>query len=86
MIFYSLSFLLTDDVNIPTEEMLFTAVIDWVNHDLSSRESSLPDLLSLLKLPLMSPEVSSRLLNVGLTPTPPNNIQYLDDIVYFEIL
>ena len=47
-----------DDVNIPTEEMLFTAVIDWVNHDLLSRESSLPSLLSLLKLPLMSAEVN----------------------------
>ena len=47
-----------DDVNIPTEEMLFTAVIDWVNHDLSSRESSLPSLLSLHKLPLMSAEVN----------------------------
>lgn len=51
-------YLFSDDVNIPTEEMLFTAVIDWVNHDLSSRESSLPTLLSLLKLPLMSAEVN----------------------------
>ena len=51
-------YLFSDDVNIPTEEMLFTAVIDWVNHDLSSRESSLPSLLSLLKLPLMSAEVN----------------------------
>ncbi|XP_067944567.1 kelch-like protein 5 [Watersipora subatra] len=48
--------LASDDVNVPNEEMLFTAVIDWVSFDSASREEALPALLSLLKLPLMSPD------------------------------
>ena len=46
-------------MNIPNEETLFTALIDWVSYDLPAREASLPSLLALLKLPLMSPDVSS---------------------------
>ena len=45
-------------MNIPNEETLFTALIDWVSYDLPAREASLPSLLALLKLPLMSPDVS----------------------------
>ena len=52
--------IVVDDVNVTSEEMLYKALIDWVNHDLATRTDCLPGLLSLLKLPLMSPEVRTQ--------------------------
>ena len=39
-----------DDLHITKEEEVYEAVIEWVKHDLTSRECFLPDLLNCLRL------------------------------------
>ena len=49
--------LASDDLNIPNEELMFQALMLWLRHDLPERKIELPHLLSLIKLPLISPQV-----------------------------
>ena len=44
-----------DDLYIPSEEQVFTSIIDWTLHDLDGRRDLLPRLLALVRLPLLSP-------------------------------
>ena len=39
-----------DEINVSEEEQVYQAVISWVKHDLSSRESLLPELLECVRL------------------------------------
>ena len=43
-----------DEINVSDEEEVFQAVIDWVKHDLPSRECLLPELLKCIRLFSMS--------------------------------
>lgn len=43
-----------DDLNIPSEETVLSAVLDWVNFDLPARKRHLSKLLAQVKLPLLS--------------------------------
>lgn len=52
------SLLKSDDLNVPSEQEVFNALMDWVQHDFSGREKHIPDLLALIRLPLLSPAVS----------------------------
>ncbi|KAF0289364.1 Kelch-like protein 5 [Amphibalanus amphitrite] len=45
-----------DDLNIPSEEVIFYALNLWLNHDLKSRRCHLTQLMPLVRLPLLSPE------------------------------
>lgn len=62
--FYQLSadqlatLLKSDDLNVPTEQDVFHALMSWAQHDFVVREKCIPDLLSLIRLPLLSPAVS----------------------------
>lgn len=47
----------SDDLNVPNEELMFQALMLWLRHDLAERKKELPHLLSLIKLPLISPQV-----------------------------
>lgn len=47
----------SDDLNVVTEENVFESLMTWVQHDSANRESHLPTLLKLIKLPLLSSEV-----------------------------
>ncbi|XP_067000463.1 kelch-like protein 5 isoform X2 [Anabrus simplex] len=47
--------LASDDLNVPSEELIFQALMAWVNHDLPGRKKDISTLLSLVKLPLLSP-------------------------------
>lgn len=47
----------SDDLNVVTEENVFESLMTWVQHDSASRETHLPTLLKLIKLPLLSSEV-----------------------------
>lgn len=58
------SLLKSDDLNVPSEQEVFNALMDWVQHDFSGREKHIPDLLALIRLPLLSPAVS--ILNYSL--------------------
>lgn len=49
--------LASDDINVPTEESIFEAVLKWARHDLLNRKKFLAVLLSHIKLPLMAPQV-----------------------------
>ena len=49
--------LASDDLNVPNEELMFQALMLWLRHDLGERQKELPRLLSLIKLPLLSPQV-----------------------------
>lgn len=59
--FYQLSaeqlanLLKSDDLNVPSEEDVFHALMAWVQHDVPTREKCIADLLSLIRLPLLTP-------------------------------
>lgn len=48
----------SDDLNVPSEQDVFNALMAWVQHDATDREKSIPDLLGLIRLPLLQPAVS----------------------------
>lgn len=52
--------LVSDEVNVPDEETVVTALLTWVGHDAATRERHLPRLLSHIRLPLLRPQVSYR--------------------------
>lgn len=62
--FYQLSaeqlatLLKSDDLNVPSEQDVFHALMAWVQHDVVTREKCIPDLLGLIRLPLLPPAVS----------------------------
>lgn len=62
--FYQLSaeqlakLLKSDDLNVPSEQDVFHALMAWIQSDLASREKCIPDLLALIRLPLLPPTVS----------------------------
>ncbi|XP_015109611.1 kelch-like protein 5 [Diachasma alloeum] len=45
----------SDDLNIPSEEIVFRALISWLEHDLEIRRKDASRLLGLVRLPLLSP-------------------------------
>lgn len=48
--------LASDDLNVPSEEVIFHAYLSWVKHDVINRKKDLSRLLGLVKLPLLSPQ------------------------------
>lgn len=50
--------LASDDLNILSEQEVFEALVTWVQHDTETRNEHVPDLLSLIRLPLLQPAVS----------------------------
>ena len=47
-----------DDINVQSEETVFEAFLEWLNHDQQRRTDRLAQLLSLIKLPLIDAKVS----------------------------
>ncbi|KAJ9576657.1 hypothetical protein L9F63_025446, partial [Diploptera punctata] len=47
--------LASDDLNVPSEEEIFHALMLWVKNDVASRKKDVSRLLSLVKLPLLMP-------------------------------
>ena len=47
----------SDDLNVPSEQEVFHALMEWVQHDFPNRELHIPDLLALIRLPLLKPAV-----------------------------
>lgn len=45
-----------DELHVTSEQQVFEAVVKWVKHDLSKRRECLPELFSLVRLPLLTPE------------------------------
>lgn len=50
--------LVSDDMNVPDEETVVSALLSWVQYDLTGRQSQLPELLQHVRLPLLKPQVS----------------------------
>lgn len=48
----------SDDLNVPTEQEVFHALMSWVQSDSDNREKHIPELLALIRLPLLQPAVS----------------------------
>ncbi|XP_068176803.1 kelch-like protein 5 isoform X2 [Antennarius striatus] len=46
----------SDDVNVPDEETVVTALLSWVGYDTTTRERHLPSLLAYIRLPLLHPQ------------------------------
>ena len=49
--------LCSDDINVPDEETIFHALMQWVGHDVQARQQDLAMLLSYIRLPLLPPQV-----------------------------
>lgn len=47
----------SDDLNVPTEQDVFHALMSWVQYDSENRDKCIPDLLRLIRLPLLPPTV-----------------------------
>lgn len=45
----------SDDLNVPSEQDVFHALMSWIQHDPTNREQHIPDLLALIRLPLLQP-------------------------------
>ena len=48
--------LCSDDLNVPSEEIIFQGFLDWVNYDLTARKEYASRLLACIRLPLLSPQ------------------------------
>ena len=48
--------LASEDLNVPNEELMFQALMLWLRQDVAERKKDLANLLSLVKLPLLSPQ------------------------------
>ena len=48
----------SDDLNVPNEEDVFHALMAWIQYDFDAREKFIPELLGLIRLPLLPPAVS----------------------------
>uniref|UniRef100_A0A4W5LLF6 BACK domain-containing protein n=1 Tax=Hucho hucho TaxID=62062 RepID=A0A4W5LLF6_9TELE len=58
----------SDDMNVPDEETVVTALLSWVRHDVSTRQPHLPSLLTRIRLPLLQAQVCLSLcLSVSLS-------------------
>ncbi|XP_023407183.1 kelch-like protein 4 isoform X2 [Loxodonta africana] len=55
--------LCSDDINVPNEETIFDALMQWVGHDVQARQKDLAMLLSYIRLPLLSPQLLADLEN-----------------------
>ena len=53
----------SDDLNVPTEETIYHALVLWIKHENNNRKKYLAKLLSHIKLPLMAPQVGTKVLN-----------------------
>uniref|UniRef100_A0A672RLT4 Kelch-like family member 5 n=1 Tax=Sinocyclocheilus grahami TaxID=75366 RepID=A0A672RLT4_SINGR len=58
--------LASDDMNVPEEETVVTALLSWVRHDAPSRQSQLPALLAHIRLPLLKPQVSQPCIHLSI--------------------
>ncbi|XP_005884099.1 PREDICTED: kelch-like protein 4 isoform X1 [Myotis brandtii] len=55
--------LCSDDINVPDEETIFHALMDWVGHDVQARQQDLSRLLTYIRLPLLPPQLLADLEN-----------------------
>ncbi|KAG5848059.1 hypothetical protein ANANG_G00094350 [Anguilla anguilla] len=46
----------SDDMNVPDEETVLAALLAWVQHDSTTRQQHLPQLLAHIRLPLLPPQ------------------------------
>ncbi|XP_036596126.1 kelch-like protein 4 [Trichosurus vulpecula] len=53
----------SDDINVPDEEAILHALMIWVKHDFQNRQQYLGMLLSLIRLPLLPPQLLADLEN-----------------------
>ncbi|KAM4020414.1 kelch-like protein 4 [Anomaloglossus baeobatrachus] len=53
----------SDDINVPDEETIFQALMQWVKHDVQMRQRDLGMLLSYIRLPLLPPQLLADLEN-----------------------
>jgi len=51
-----LNILSSDDLNVPSEEVVFQSFMDWVNFDYANRKCESAKLLACVRLPLLSPQ------------------------------
>lgn len=53
----------SDDINVPDEETIFQALMQWVKHDVQARQRDMGMLLSYIRLPLLPPQLLADLEN-----------------------
>ena len=48
-----------DELDVPSEEIVFSSVMRWIKHNSESRSQFMPMLLSKVRLPLLTPQFLS---------------------------
>ena len=48
--------LIGEDINVTSEEQIFSCILSWINHDYETRKSAIADILVNVRLPLLSPK------------------------------
>lgn len=57
ILFLYFSFLILDDINVPSEEIVFEAFLSWINYDSKRQTDRLAQLFGLIRLPLIDKKV-----------------------------
>jgi len=56
----------SDDLNIPSEEVVFQSLLSWLNYDLPNRQCDAAAMLACVRLPLLSPQyIADNIENQG---------------------
>ncbi len=57
--------MLSDDLNVKNEEIVFECIIRWINHDLENRKQHVAKLLRCIRLGLLSTQYFVETVKVG---------------------
>ena len=69
------------DLNITSEFEVFTAIVEWVEHDKNTRISFMVDLLKQIRLPLLSSEIIKDVIKTHSLCSDQNCLDYIDSVL-----
>ncbi|KAM8952237.1 kelch-like protein 4 [Pelodytes ibericus] len=76
----------SDDINVPDEETIFQALMQWVKYDVQSRQRDLGMLLSYIRLPLLPPQLLADLENSPLFANDLDCQKFLMEAMKYHLL
>jgi len=77
----------SDDLNVPSEEVIFQAFMDWVNFDFAARKGEVSRLLACVRLPLLSPQyIADNIENQSVLNTNPECHHLILEAMKYHLL